>query len=137
MQADRNRYADMLFLQRPISGRHARMERAARGAQFSPFSALTGLEDVLLESGRQTGAAPLLDPDEIARLDRRLRWLADHPETEAIFFCFVPDERKSGGAIVPYRGKIRKTNPIAQTIQLDTVLTLPVSAILQIADAAR
>lgn len=129
MNVDAGGYADMLSLSRPVSGRHARMDSVSRGAQFSPFAALTGLEDVLQESGRQTDAAPLLDGDEIARLDRQLRELSDHPETEAVYLCFVPDERKSGGAIVPYRGKLRRVDTAAQLVRLDTGVVFPISAL--------
>ena len=134
MNGDAGSYADMLSLSRPVSGRHARMDSVSRGAQFSPFAALTGLEDVLRESGRQTDAAPLLDGDEIARLDSRLRYLSDHPETEAVFLCFVPDGRKSGGAIVPYRGKVRRVDTAAQTVRLNTGTVFPISSLCEIMD---
>ena len=42
-------YADMLRLHRPVSGKHARMDRVARGAQFAPFAALTGYFDLIRE----------------------------------------------------------------------------------------
>ena len=47
-------YADMLRLHRPVSGRHARMDKVARGAQFAPFAALTGYDAVIRETALHT-----------------------------------------------------------------------------------
>ena len=92
-------YADMLRLHRPVSGKHARMDRVARGAQFAPFAALTGYDAVIRETGRLTEEKPWLDADEIARLDALLRALAVDPNREAVFVCFLPDREKAGGPV--------------------------------------
>ena len=42
-----NLYEDIIHCERPQSGRHPRMAVKDRAAQFSPFAALTGYEDVI------------------------------------------------------------------------------------------
>lgn len=51
-----NPYEDMLDLPHPVSRRHPQMSRIDRAAQFSPFAALTGYEDLILESVQEIDA---------------------------------------------------------------------------------
>ena len=44
------KYKDMLRLPHPVSATHPRMSLQDRAAQFSPFAALTGFEEVLKET---------------------------------------------------------------------------------------
>ena len=125
-------YADMLRLHRPVSGRHARMDKVARGAQFAPFAALTGYEAVIRETGRLTEGEPWLEEDEIARLDFLLRELSEEPDREGVFVCFLPDREKTGGSFVTYRGRVARVDPIQKTVLLDTAQTFPISSICDI-----
>lgn len=52
-RSDPHRYDDIIDLQRPRTGRHKPMEPSARAAQFAPFAALTGYEDVIRETARR------------------------------------------------------------------------------------
>lgn len=103
-------YDDILHLSRPVSGRHARMSMVDRGAQFSPFAALVGYEQVLQESARLTQAETFLDESSKELLDRKLRFLADHPGQvgQVRFLCYRPDERKSGGSFLWLEGSVKK-----------------------------
>ena len=47
------RYLDMLDMDRPVSLRHPPMPLLNRAAQFMPFAALTGYEDVISETAQQ------------------------------------------------------------------------------------
>lgn len=125
-------YADMLRLHRPVSGKHARMDRVARGAQFAPFAALTGYDAVIRETGRLTDQAPWLEEDEIARLDSLLRDLSEDPGREAVFVCFLPDREKAGGSFVSYRGRVARVDPIQKTVLLESGAAFPISAIYDI-----
>ena len=103
-------YDDILHLSRPVSGRHARMSMVDRGAQFSPFAALVGYEQVLQESARLTEAETFLDESGKELLDRKLRFLADHlgQVGQVRFLCYRPDERKSGGSFLWLEGSVKK-----------------------------
>ena len=41
-----NGYEDIINKSRPVNNRHKRMSNYERAAQFSPFAALTGLEQL-------------------------------------------------------------------------------------------
>ena len=47
------KYRDMLDMERPVSFRHPPMPLLNRAAQFMPFAALTGYEDVISETAQQ------------------------------------------------------------------------------------
>lgn len=42
-------YEDIIALEHPTSSKHPRMSREKRAAQFSPFAALTGFEEMIQE----------------------------------------------------------------------------------------
>ncbi len=103
------KYDDMLHLPYPFPGKRPGMSMTDRGAQFSPFAALTGYDAALVETGRQTEIKAELTEDTRYDLDRKQRLLA-----EAILSCpdvsityFVPDRRKSGGQYVTVMGRLR------------------------------
>lgn len=48
-----HRYDDIIDLPHHVSPTRARMSLYDRAAQFSPFAALTGYEDVIGQTGRQ------------------------------------------------------------------------------------
>jgi hypothetical protein len=73
-----------------------------RAAQFAPFAALVGYDDAVAETARLTESRPELDEQEQRAINERLAYIAEHidehPEVRIRYF--VPDKRKSGGAIV-------------------------------------
>ena len=66
-------YDDIIDLPHPTSTRHPRMPMANRAAQFSPFAALTGYEDAVQETARQTVARPELTEEEKSHLNAELQ----------------------------------------------------------------
>lgn len=48
------KYDDIINLSHHVSKKHPQMSLYARSAQFAPFSALTGYEDVVKETARLT-----------------------------------------------------------------------------------
>lgn len=114
-------YDDILHLSRPVSGRHARMSMVDRGAQFSPFAALVGYEQVLQESARLTQEETFLDESSKELLDRKLRFLADHlgQVGQVRFLCYRPDERKAGGSYMWLEGIVKKIDLYRRTVVLE------------------
>jgi hypothetical protein len=94
-------YDDIIHLTRPISARYPAMTQADRAAQFAPFAALTGYEDMVKEEARLTQARRELSEEEQAELDRTLMLLRQETargRTPLVRIrYFVPDERKAGG----------------------------------------
>ena len=71
---------------------------------------MVGYDDAVAETARLTETRPELDEQEQKELDARLRYLAENLDKQ---FCvkihyFVPDEHKSGGAIMEFNGIVRK-----------------------------
>ena len=114
------KYDDIIDLPHHVSVNHAPMPARDRAAQFSPFAALTGYEELIDETGRET--APRLVPDEQRKseLDRCMNYLRAHlserPEVEVTYF--LPDERKSGGRYETIRGEVGKIDEYAQKITM-------------------
>ncbi len=119
MNDAKTEYADIIGLPRHVSEKHPPMPRLNRAAQFAPYAALTGYDDLIRESERETDARVELDSDGVETLDRKLAWLlrrADPPE--AVFTCFVPDAKKDGGAYVRVAGVPVKYDPLSRSVAL-------------------
>lgn len=97
------------------------MSMADRGAQFSPFAALVGYEDVLKESARLTEAETDLEADGKELLNRALCYLADHLEEtgEVRFLCFRQDENKPGGSYEWIGGNVKRIDLYRNAIVLE------------------
>lgn len=93
-------YKDILRIPRPEPKYHQRMPLSDRAAQFAPFAALTGFNDVIEETGRITEDKRMLDEREKSRLNGILNTLQNeiykHPEVKITYF--VPDSKKTGGS---------------------------------------
>ena len=132
--AEARRYDDMIDLPRPESGKHPRMSRLARAAQFSAFAALTGYEDYISEEGRLTDSRGELDEDEKNLLDLKLRILEENAELspEITVTVFVPDRTKSGGKYVTETGRFKKIDKEKQELVTENGGTFPVGDILAV-----
>jgi hypothetical protein len=89
-----------------------------RAAQFAPFAALVGYDDAVAETARLTESRPELDEQEPQAINERLAHIADHiqEQPEVHIKYFVPDDRKSGGAIVEVSGKVKKISATDETM---------------------
>ena len=97
---------------------HPQMTLHDRAAQFAPFAALTGYGDAVDETARLVDFAPVLSEDENAVLDERIKKIRENigSQPEITVMRFVPDERKSGGAFVPFKGKVKRLNEVGRKI---------------------
>ena len=113
-----SRYDDIINLPHHVSPTRQRMSMHDRAAQFAPFAALVGYDDAVAETARLTESRPELDEQEQRELNARLCALADHiqDQPEVRIRYFVPDERKSGGAIVKICGKIKRISQAERSI---------------------
>ena len=109
-------YQDMLDMPRHVSRRHPQMSLSARAAQFSPFAALTGYEDVIAEAGRHTDSRIYLSDDEKLSINDAIK---DSVGKGISLVCFVPDERKEGGSYEKAEGTLRRIDPESGVLILD------------------
>ena len=107
-------YDDILYRPHHTSATRPRMPALDRAAQFSPFAALTGYDDVIQETARLTDRPADLDENRKAFLNEKLQMLAEMIEErpEITLTYFEPDERKTGGAYVSVTGRVEKLDEI-------------------------
>lgn len=129
-----SRYDDIINLPHHVSTNHPRMSMHDRAAQFAPFAALVGYDDAVAETARLTESRPELDEQEQRELNARLCELADHiqdyPEVRIRYY--VPDARKSGGAIIEICDKAVKISAETGILTLADKRTVSISSIVEI-----
>ena len=133
MSEARQKYADIIDREHHVSKKRPQMDRLNRAAQFSPFAALTGYEDLIQESERVTDDRLELDENSKELLDKKLiRLLHQLPSPTAAFTYFVPDSKKAGGEYVTVTGRIAKYDEYYRRIFLDSGEILAMDDIISI-----
>lgn len=130
----KGQYDDIINLPHHVSARHPKMPMSERAAQFSPFMALTGYEDVIRETARLTWQKPELSENVREELEGKM-WIlaehiAEHPEITVSYF--LPDERKEGGSMVRETGRLKKIDETERIIRLENGCEIRVDDILEI-----
>ena len=129
----KDNYEDIIHLPHHVSKTRPPMSMADRAAQFSPFSALTGYDDAILETGRLTDEKLEAGEERLAVLNTQFRilmdHLAEHPEISVTYF--VPDDRKSGGAYVTVKGRVKKVNDFDRFLVLQDGLRIPMNDVAE------
>jgi len=120
MEKQPHPYEDILHLPHHVSKERPHMSMLDRAAQFSPFAALVGYEDIIDETARLTSQKRELDESEKAELDRRVSILAAHLRDKPVVTVeyFVPDALKSGGAYESRTGALVRISPVKKTLTL-------------------
>jgi len=129
----KDNYEDIIHLPHHVSKTRPPMSMADRAAQFAPFAALTGYDDAILETGRLTDEKLEAGEERLAVLNTQFRilmdHLADHPEISVTYF--VPDDRKSGGAYVTVKGRVKKVNDFDRFLVLQDGLRIPMDDVAE------
>ena len=115
-------YADIIDLPHHQSSTHPHMSLYDRAAQFSSYKALSGYEDMVAEEARLTSLKPELEEYELELLNKKLNLIADiingGTRPTVTIRYFLPDERKSGGAIVDITDTIKRIDTVSGQIIL-------------------
>ena len=129
-----SRYDDIINLPHHVSTTRQRMSMHDRAAQFAPFSALVGYDDAVAETARLTEARPELDEQEQQAINERLAYIADHihEQLEIRIKYFVPDEHKSGGAILEISGKVKKISATDKAIVIADGCIITITDVMDI-----
>jgi hypothetical protein len=136
MNDAREQYGDIIDREHPDSVKHPRMPRLNRAAQFAPFAALTGYDDLIHEAARHTERRIVLDENKKEELNRKLFVLMREKPQEAVFTCFVPDVKKSGGTYEDVVGRIESVDMLNGYITLDSGRILDVGDVIEIGSDA-
>ena len=129
-----NKYDDIINLPHHVSKTRPQMSMHDRAAQFSPFSALTGYDAAIKETGRRTEKRIEPDEDELQILNMKLKLLIDNidEEPEVTFTYFKPDERKAGGAYLTASGTVKKIDDFERIIFMENGTKIPMDDVLSI-----
>ena len=122
-------YDDIINLNRPISN-HVKMPLYKRAAQFSPFAALTGYDDMVLE------ASLILDKkidsyDELESIiNDKLNYINNHikDRIKVSITCFKYDISK----YIKKEGIIKKIDKVYKNIKLEDNTIIDMSDIIDI-----
>ena len=126
-------YDDIIDLPHHVSKVHPQMSMYNRAAQFAPFAALTGHEDAIQETARQTDEDKELSESEAEILNRKLTYLIlkkeEKPAVSVTYF--VEDGRKSGGNYRTATG-IKRIDTGKGILEMAAGLSIPIGSIKDI-----
>ena len=132
------KYAAIAGVPHHVSRVHPQMSMEDRAAQFSPFAALTGYGDVILETQRLTDEKVELDEEALALLNEKyqmlMRRMDEHPVVQITYF--QPDERKEGGAYVTVTGVVRRVDDVMKKITMQDGNEIEMGKILNVEEVS-
>lgn len=133
MKYDRQ-YDDIINLPHHISKKHPQMSLYARSAQFAPFAALTGYEEAVKETARETNERIDIEDELKSILDRKLQIILEqiknYPEISITYF--IADSKKNGGEYVTVTGLVKKVDLYNQYVYLIDNTEIPINEIIDI-----
>ena len=97
-----------------------------RAAQFAPFAALTGYEEIIKETSRFVESYRELDEQQQNELNHKLeRYLKEEIKTPILLTYFVPDMYKDGGHYIEESVVIIKMDELYQQLVLEDGRNIP------------
>ena len=129
-----SRYDDIIHLPHHVSKTRKPMPMINRAAQFAPFAALTGHDEAVAETARQTTPKQILSSDEQEILSKRLAYAIDHigERPNLTFTYFIPDTQKEGGRYVSTSGILRAYDDFEKKIALEDGTVILIETIISI-----
>ena len=132
MSKNSGRYSDIIDLPHHQSIYRPHMTVYNRAAQFAPYAALKGFEELVEETARTT--QKFIEPDEGIKeeINRKLRYLADNAEKDLLVTLtyFQKDSRKDGGAYINHTGIPLKIKEFEKEIIFDDGFSVSIDSIL-------
>ena len=115
-----DKYKDIINLPLHQSKRRPRMSMIDRAAQFSPFAALTGHNDAIIETARLTDRKIELDEGTKSVLNEKIQMISDYlSEMPTVTFThFEHDIKKDGGAYLKTTETVKKIDDFNKEIYL-------------------
>ena len=127
-------YEDIINLPHHTSKKYPRMSLEARSAQFAPFAALTGYDEVLIETARLTNERIEIDDTIKVIIDSKLQIIKENIKEMPLitFMYFVPDTKKNGGKYVTITGNVKKIDEYRNVLVLDNKTEIPIDEIIDL-----
>lgn len=131
-RSGRKSYPDIIDLPHWQSPKRKHMSLYDRAAQFAPFAALSGYDDMITEEARQTSVKSEQDHEMLNRKLGMVNHLLSHGIHPTLSFTvFVPDAFKDGGEYTDVTGRVTNIDPVEKMVILDENI-LPISNIQDI-----
>ena len=129
-----DKYKDIINLPHHQSKRRPRMSMIDRAAQFSPFAALTGHNDAIIETARLTDREIELDEGTKSILNEKIQMISDYlyKKPTVTFIHFEPDIKKTGGTYLKTTGTIKKIDELKKEIYLTDGRIISINHIYEI-----
>ena len=122
-------YGDIIDLPHHRSPKRRHMSLHDRAAQFAPFAALVGYDEMVDEEARLTDRQIAPGESDLDRLDRLFRCLSaqlDAGQRPVVsVLVFVPDPNKPGGRYETVTGRAKRLDPVEKKLLLLTDGTPP------------
>lgn len=127
-------YEDIIYLQRPESKQFPKMSAHDRAAQFSPFAALEGYNDILQEAEHGRITRPELLEEEKAEINDSLMYAAQHISEGIIctISYFSPDETGKTGWLELAVGRLKKIDAYTRTVEMEQGKILPIDNMIRV-----
>ena len=115
-------YGDIIDLPHHQSPKRKHMSLHDRAAQFAPFAALVGYDEMVDEEARLTDRQIAPGESDLDRLDRLFRRLSaqlaagERPVVSVL--VFVPDPNKPGGRYETVTGRAKRLDPTERKLLL-------------------
>ncbi|MBQ7861930.1 MAG: hypothetical protein IJ349_07000 [Clostridia bacterium] len=112
------KYKDIIDLPHHQSKKRQQMSLIDRAAQFSPFAALTGHNDAIIETARLTDRQIELDEGTKSIINEKIQMISDHlSENPTVTIThFEPDIKKDGGAYLSTTGTVKRIDEFKREI---------------------
>ena len=120
-----SRYDDIINLPHHVSKIRKPMPMINRAAQFAPFAALTGHDEAITETARQTTPKRILSSEAYA-----IGHVGERPNLT--FTYFIPDTQKEGGRYVSTSGILRAYDDFEKKIALEDGTVILIETIISI-----
>lgn len=140
-ESGKNKYADIFDLPHHQSATRKHMSLYDRAAQFSPFAALSGYDDMVKEEARHTDHEIELSENEIEIINSVLAEInimienGGHPTVTITYF--KPDPHKEGGSYVTITGIVKRVSDVDKRLilygsnNIEDKLVSPISIIIE------
>lgn len=129
-----NKYDDIINLPYRKSTKRKHMEISMRAAQFAPFSALTGYDELVEETARITDSRVVIDEYVKADINEKLIYISENldEKIKVSITYFVPDEKKQGGKYITVSGFVKKIKEYEKKVIMWDEREIPIEEIISI-----
>lgn len=134
MKATSKKYSDIINLEHHTSKTRPKMSIENRSAQFAPFAALTGYEDMIEEDARYVDEKLEINEDLKDILDVKIiklrKFINSKPKVRVVYF--EKDLKKDGGKYKTIYEKLIKIDDYNNKLVFENHLELNISDLIEI-----